>query len=149
MTDRRRRHAIIADLLTRASVASQDELQALLCDRGVDVAQATLSRDLRAMGVVKAPDGYVLPGHLNGHGPAAIDLDEIVSAYVLDAQIGGNLLILRTGPGHAQIVALEIDRSNLPGVLGTIAGDDTIFVAADSGRRAIALRDRLLQGAAT
>lgn len=148
-----RRRRVIADLLSRRRVRSQEELRALLADRGLDVTQATLSRDLRALDVRKSPAGYHLP---DAPGPAptpssapdpASDADPLrraLGAYLLDARVGEGLVVLRTAPGHAQPLALALDRDPPAGVLGTIAGDDTIFVAADpASADAAELADRL------
>jgi transcriptional regulator of arginine metabolism len=130
MDDRARRRNLISEVLGRVPVASQERLAELLADRGVHTTQATLSRDLREMGVVKGPDGYVLPA--TPTPTETRDLGRTLRTYVLDANAGGTLVVLRTGPGHAQIVGLELDRAPPDGVLGTVAGDDTIFVATKS-----------------
>jgi transcriptional regulator of arginine metabolism len=135
---RPRRHRWIAQLIERGHVENQEQLQSLLAERSVRVAQATLSRDLRELGVVKGPAGYALPGTVSA-APGAADeraLAESLGALLLRAQRGGNLVVLNTGPGHAQALALAIDRAELAGVLGTVAGDDTVFVAARSERAA-------------
>lgn len=151
MDHRPRRRSQIQELLRSERVESQEHLQELLQARGVIVAQATLSRDLRALGVVKGPSGYFLPddlrlvgaaGHAGGasrvrlNGDVHSTLERSLQMYVQKVDVGGNLIVLRTGPGHAQIVGLEIDRAPLDGVMGTIAGDDTIFIAVRSERRA-------------
>jgi transcriptional regulator of arginine metabolism len=144
MTDRARRHALIRRLLTAgAPVPSQDALQAALALRGIETTQATLSRDLREMGVLKGPSGYVLPG---GSGPSrapragqpepaadapSVELAATLAAAMLDARPGMGMVVLTTRDGHASPVALQIDRAALPGVLGTIAGDDCVFIAVD------------------
>lgn len=137
MNHRPRRHSLIAHLLRSQSVESQEHLQELLAAKGVHVAQATLSRDLRALGVVKGPSGYFLPDEVRvapivGEGSLARTLN----MFVRSVDVGGSLVVLRTGPGHAQIVALELDRSPPDNMMGTIAGDDTIFIASRSERRA-------------
>jgi len=130
MSDRARRRSLIASVLSRGAVASQEKLAGLLADRGVRTTQATLSRDLREMGVVKGADGYVLPESTTA--PETRELARTLRTYVTGVSAGGTIVVLTTGPGHAQIVALEIDRVPIDGVLGTVAGDDTIFVATKS-----------------
>jgi transcriptional regulator of arginine metabolism len=132
------RHRRIIDVLDNAAVpvVSQEQLQALLERDGIRATQATLSRDLRELGVVKGPAGYSLPGE---GAPARRDGKELahtLKSYLTSVDRGGNLLVLRTGPGRAQPVALELDNARLEGVLGTVAGDDTIFVAAKSNEQA-------------
>jgi transcriptional regulator of arginine metabolism len=131
MIDKPRRHQQILDLVQRGGVTSQEQLSGMLQRIGISVTQATLSRDLRELGVVKGPAGYMLPGDvpmhgsLNGNG----ELGRALKEFLVKGDLGGNLAVLHTGPGRAQLLALEIDRHRPKGVLGTVAGDDTIFVA--------------------
>jgi transcriptional regulator of arginine metabolism len=124
----------IRQLLEHQRIFSQEELSNQLKQSGYGVTQATLSRDLRDMGVSKGPGGYQLPGvsPVSPQVPPAtrVELERLLKSQLLAASTGGNLVVLRTQPGHANPLALEIDRSQLPQVIGTIAGDDTVFVAA-------------------
>ncbi len=132
---------MILELLRRGPVATQQELADRLADLGVTATQTTLSRDLAAIGAVKSPLGYELPGPslttATSTGPADAASDVVVSA-----EIGGTILVLRTPPAHAHPVAQRIDAMRDPDVLGTIAGDDTVFVAA----RTVAAARRLATG---
>lgn len=135
MDQRPRRHRRIAELLARREVRSQEALRELLAREGLEVAQATLSRDLRELGVRKGPGGYELPnGNGAGHTPTGPHgpLQRALAAYSLSIEAAGGLIVIKTGPGQAQLVAFELDRSPPEGVVGTIAGDDTIFVACRS-----------------
>jgi transcriptional regulator of arginine metabolism len=121
---------LIQEILADGPVPSQADLRELLAERGAEVTQATLSRDLRDLGVVKAPEGYRPP---IGSGavtdtPLARSLRDFASS--VDAV--GQLVVVRTGPGQAQLVAACLDESPPPHAAGTIAGDDTIFVACTS-----------------
>lgn len=140
MTGRARRQQVIIDILHRQPVDSQEGLRQSLAGRGIEVTQATLSRDLRELGAVKTPRGYQLPSAAaTPRGEAArvlAPLARTMASFVTDVQAAANVIVLRTGPGHAQIVALEVDRAGLPGVVGCLAGDDTIFVAVASAHRA-------------
>lgn len=134
MSLRERRHTAIAALLDAGPIPSQHDLAARLAARGIEATQATLSRDLKDLGVVKGPEGYRL-GHVtptNGHGTQEHLLQDVLATHVLSVDAAPPLIVLKTGPGRAQIVALELDRAGVPGVVGTIAGDDTIFLAAAS-----------------
>lgn len=131
-----RRRAFILDILAQQAVPNQDRLQRLLAARGVEVTQATLSRDLRDLNVYKGAAGYVLNGQPPDAVPARPELERALRAFMLSATQAGNLVILRTRPGHASPLATEIDRVQLTGVLGTIAGDDTVFLATASPSRA-------------
>jgi transcriptional regulator of arginine metabolism len=128
-----RRHARLRELLLHERPRSQEEIGAILASEGIEATQTTLSRDLRELGVLKGPDGYTLPA---SPAPDIRSLELAASAYLVSAQSAGNLAVLMTGPGQASALALEIDRAELGGVIGTIAGDDTIFVAAQSAPRA-------------
>ena len=141
MAGRARRQARLLDLLRAGPVESQDRLQALLAADGIQATQATISRDLRELGVLKGANGYVLPeGHERSEGAA---LARALESFLVSAKAAGVLVVLRTGPGHAQVIALELDRTPPSGVLGTIAGDDTIFVATESDTRARDLADEM------
>lgn len=148
------RHAKIAEILTGtgAPVRSQDELADRLASLGVRVTQATLSRDLVELGAVRlrAPDGtlvYALPpdippagGRAGTAGVAELDGDSLSAAMsalargaadlLLSAEASGNLVVVRTPPGAAQLMASLIDRAGLRAVLGTVAGDDTVLIVA-------------------
>ncbi|MFT4041913.1 MAG: arginine repressor [Gordonia sp. (in: high G+C Gram-positive bacteria)] len=133
------RHSLIVDLLARNQVHSQSELQHLLAAQGVDATQATLSRDLDELGAVKlrAADGgvgvYVVPqdgSPVRGVSGGTDRLSRLLSDLLVSTDSSANLAVLRTPPGAAHYLASAIDRANLPDVVGTIAGDDTIFVCA-------------------
>ena len=133
MNARARRHEHIRHLLTASPIASQDRLRDLLSERGLAVGQPTLSRDLREIGVIKTPEGYRLPDPTTQPTAAAAPPPgAALATFVISAERGGTMIVLRTGPGHAQPVALELDRNPPKGALGTIAGDDTIFIATRS-----------------
>ncbi len=136
-----RRQQIITELLSHQPVESQEDLRTLLQDRGIAVTQATLSRDLREIGALKTMRGYQLPGEGLGTGtidsaPGPSTLARALAGFVTSVEPAGNLIVLHTGPGHAQLVALEIDRTKIPGLVGCLAGDDTVFIAASTTPRA-------------
>ena len=133
------RHARLVDLIRSRRVRSQVELADILAHEGVQVTQATLSRDLEELNAVKVSGVYYIPedGHRplresTSHGPAR--LIRLLRELLTGADSSGNIAVLRTPPGAAQFLASALDRSGLADVVGTIAGDDTIFVVArDSG----------------
>lgn len=140
----RRRHAI-RRLIASGSVRSQGELASRLAKAGLPTAQATLSRDLRALGVVKGPAGYQLaPGATAPRPGPGSPLAQALRDLLLEARPAASLVVLRTPPGAAGVLALELDRSPPAGVLGTVAGDDTIFVASPSAPAARRLATMLL-----
>ena len=132
-----RRRQEIQRIVREKSVHSQDELLALLKRRGFRVAQPTLSRDLRELGVAKSPNGYITQDAFAGGAVVAFSprdvvemrLEQAVAEYVTGADTAGNLVVIRTPAASAQPVASAIDGAHIDGVLGTIGGDDTIFVA--------------------
>jgi transcriptional regulator of arginine metabolism len=151
MTGRHFRHERIQALIGDRAIRSQQELQELLADDGISVTQATLSRDLRELDVAKSADGYRLTDDLargGANGPTngsarEARLGQLLRRELVGADVGGSMVVLRTAPGHADAVAIEIDRARSPDIIGTIAGDDTIFVAARSDNRARTVLERL------
>lgn len=138
-----RRHQIL-NLIEQQSIKSQEALGDALETAGISVNQATLSRDLRDLGVVKGKDGYELPSLLLPSNPASQSLWHTVNSWVLSATPAQNQLVLRTPPGGAQALALAIDNSDLAEVIGTIGGDDTVLVICANDRKAKALQKKLL-----
>jgi transcriptional regulator of arginine metabolism len=159
------RHALIRAVLSRRPVHSQSELADLLATEGVTVTQATLSRDLVELRAVKirTPVGalaYAVPGEGGDRTPVPVaDAEALASRLarlcgelLVTAEASGSLVVLRTPPGAAQFLASAIDHSVLPGVLGTIAGDDTVLVIAREGAdgpEGTALAARFLELATT
>lgn len=136
------RQARIVALLAAQSVHSQGELAVLLGDEGIDVTQATLSRDLEELGAVKlrGADGgvgvYVVPedgSPVRGVTGGTERVSRLLVDLLVSTDASGNLAVLRTPPGAAHYLASAIDRAALPYVVGTVAGDDTILVVARDG----------------
>lgn len=124
------RHAAIRELVASHRVTSQEHLRELLAQRGFEVAQATLSRDIRELRLIKVPDAegrshYTLPPESWDQSPA---LTRLLPALFVGAEGTGNLLVVRTLSGGAQAVAEALDWEEWPEVLGTLAGDDTILI---------------------
>lgn len=147
-----RRQDIILELVDREAIPSQDALRRRLKARGFDATQATISRDIRDLGLVKrAIDGaYQRPG-ANGGAPARSPmsaLEHTATEFLRTVVRVKQLVVVRTGPGQAQPLAVAMDRAALPEAVGTIAGDDTILVIAKDDRRAAALAKRLERYAA-
>ncbi|HEX8224342.1 MAG TPA: arginine repressor [Allosphingosinicella sp.] len=147
MTDARaRRQKAIADLIRAEPLGSQEEVTARLGAIGFTVTQATVSRDLDQMGAVKVKRGgalsYALPDQLGDNDWAAARLRRILAEWVLSVEAAGNLLVVKTPPGSAHLVALALDQAKLDEVAGTISGDDTLFVALRDGIAAGAVAQR-------
>jgi transcriptional regulator of arginine metabolism len=140
-----RRQSAILDAVRHEPVRSQEQLRRQLRAAGFDVTQATLSRDIRELQLVKGgPDGAYQPQarpDANGHGAAPL-LQKALAEYLTKADQVQQLVLLRTGPGQAQILGVAIDGARLPEVVGTLAGDDTILVIARGARQAKGLVKR-------
>jgi transcriptional regulator of arginine metabolism len=149
------RQARIVELLESQPVASQTELGRLLAAQGVQVTQATVSRDLEELGAVKVrsaagtvyavtPDGQARPGT-----PEAIDarLGRLLEELCVSAEATGPLVVVRTPAGGANLLASALDRAGLPDVVGTVAGDDTVLLITRQPAIPVAdaLADRLLR----
>ena len=124
----------IARLLEQRAITSQVQLVDLLAGEGILATQATVSRDLEELGAVKVrmPSGdtvYAIPEHEERPVPED-HLKRVLGEWVVEVGHSGNLIVLRTPPGSAHVVASAIDRAGLPDVLGTVAGDDTLLVVA-------------------
>ncbi|MEZ5092525.1 arginine repressor [Nocardioides sp.] len=145
----------IIELVTSHELRSQTELADLLAERGLHVTQATLSRDLVELDAVKVRGAsgalvYAVPGEGGDRSPAAPRetaaatqrLGRLCAELLVSAEASANLVVLRTPPGAAQFLASAFDKAELPDVLGTIAGDDTVLVIsrAPSGGDALAQR---------
>lgn len=148
MSKQRRQH-LVARLLAEHAVPGQPQLVELLEAEGVPVTQATVSRDLEELGAVKVRvpgverPVYVLPDR-PGEQPASNEhLRRVLGEWLVDVATSGNIVVLRTPPGCAHVVASAIDRSDLDAVVGTVAGDDTVLVVAQETVGARSLADHI------
>jgi len=136
------RQSAIRELLVTTTVTNQDELRRKLAGRDIHVTQATLSRDIRELKLMKGPAGYTLPANLDGED----DLPAIASVladFGLDVRQAQNLLIVLTTMGGAQPVAASIDSEDWEEVVGTIAGDNTVLIICPDNERAESLKSRI------
>jgi len=134
LTKTQRQHRV-SQLLEKEAVTSQAELVRLLAQQGVEATQVTASRDLEELGAVKVrkPGGalvYALPEGSRDRLAPDVHLRRVLGEWVADLASSGNLVIVRTPPGCAHVVASALDRAGLPEVVGTVAGDDTVLVIA-------------------
>jgi len=127
------RHSAILELVNRGSAHTQQEIAAALARRGVRITQATISRDIQELGLVRSGGGY---------RSSAASVRELV----LSIELVEPMAVIKTPPGTANLVARRIDEAALPGIAGTVAGDDTI-IAVLRGRRAGRALKELLNGA--
>lgn len=147
MTDlKARRQKALADLLRSGVPASQEELAERLGSLGFPVTQATISRDLDQIGAIKVRRDGQLGYSLSEGAPAGAAssrLSTVFRDWVRSVDAAGNLVVIKTPPGSAQLVGFALDQSELREIVGTICGDDTIFVACHSVTDASALSSRL------
>ena len=136
------RQAQLLQIVRGGAIRTQRELLNAMASRGVEISQVTLSRDLRELGLVKTAAGYREPNQ-EAAPPPAEGLMRVLREFLIDVRPAQNLAVLRTKPGGAGPVAVALDRAAWPEVVGTVAGDDTIFVATPSIRTARALCARL------
>lgn len=135
MASKVQRQRIIAEVISGQSVTSQPELLRMLKKRGITATQATVSRDLEEIGAVKvrAADGeaeYAIPEFEPNRIAPVDQLRRVLSEWVAEVTVSNPIVIVRTPPGCAHVVASALDRSRLEGVAGTVAGDDTLFCVA-------------------
>ncbi|HYI47052.1 MAG TPA: arginine repressor [Allosphingosinicella sp.] len=138
MTDTRaRRLRALAELVRSGAFASQEEVTERLAALGFAVTQATVSRDLDQLGAVKVKRGgvlsYALPDQIGTADWGANRLEKILTEWVVSIEAAGQMIVLKTPPGSAHLVASAIDHAALPEIAGTVSGDDTMFVAVRDG----------------
>ncbi len=127
------RHGRILEIVRKRNVDSQEELRSLLKAGGIAVTQSTLSRDIRQLGLVKVQGIYRLPGIASAATPADV-LRRSFSQLIVQSGVSGNILMIRTLPGNAHSLGVVLDAAHWPEVMGTVAGDDTVFVLLRSHR---------------
>lgn len=147
VTKHQRQHRI-AKILEAGPVTNQAQLVDLLAADGVEATQTTVSRDLEELGAVKVR----LPGGESGYALAELPIQQIVPSehlrrvlgeWVVELAPSGNLVVVRTPPGCAHVVASALDRGGLPGLLGTVAGDDTVLLVVAEEHGAAAMVERI------
>jgi transcriptional regulator of arginine metabolism len=136
------RQSQIVKLIRASRLHTQEDLAKALRGVGIPATQVTLSRDIRELGLVKTADGY--KQGLPEAAAAGPDVGSLVAEFVEDIRLAQNLLVLRTPPGHANSVAVALDKADWPEITGTVAGDDTILVIAPDAQVAEQLRARFL-----
>lgn len=153
MSSKAQRQQAISRIIAAHSVASQPQLQELLAQDGIKATQATVSRDLEELGAVKVrvaggESRYAIPEYEPDRIAPTDQLRRVVAEWVAEVTSSGTLVVVRTPPGCAHVVASALDRSGMEGLVGTVAGDDTLLcVASESvGGRSLAATIRSLAG---
>ena len=142
------RQSTILEVIDHEAITSQEALRARLLERGIATTQATLSRDIRDLGLIKqAPNGAYRRADATGPRPNGSDpvrvLAQAVADYLRQHEVVAQMLVLKTDTGQAQPLAVPFDAAQLPEVVGTIAGDDTILVVCRTSEGAHAVDERL------
>lgn len=148
MSLKQQRQQAVARLISQQAVANQPQLLDLLADEGIHATQATVSRDLDELGVIKvrAPGGqsvYALPELAFDRVAPFEQLRRVLGEWVGEVAVSANIVLVRTPPGCAHVVASALDRSGLDGLLGTVAGDDSLMCVAAEDTPGHELADRL------
>jgi len=141
----KQRQALIEKILSKHAIVNQSDLLAKLVERGIRVTQSSVSRDLREMGVVRVDGRYLPASAVSGGAPLAAGLEGVAN-YILEMKAAGpNLLVIKTPPGMATSVALALDQADWPEVVGTVAGDDTFFLATAGPRQQKLIEARIVE----
>lgn len=153
MSSKQQRQQLIARMIDQRAISSQQQLQEMLRDQGIEATQATVSRDLEELGAVKirlagGETAYAIAEYAPARVAPTDQLRRVMSEWVAEVSSSGNLVVLRTPPGCAHVVASALDRSGLEGLLGTVAGDDTILCVAteETGGEGLAGQFRTMSG---
>jgi transcriptional regulator of arginine metabolism len=137
------RHGQILKLVAAEAIANQDQLRRRLAHQGLKVTQATLSRDIHELGLVKTAEGYKPLGTAAAPPSNLPALGRALREFLRDVLPAQNLLVLKTPPGGAQPLAAAVDRERWPEVLGTIAGDDTVLIITEAKGTCRAVQKRI------
>jgi transcriptional regulator of arginine metabolism len=130
----KRRLDLLRKLLSQKSLSTQEDLREKLSEQGHRVTQSTISRDLRKLGTIKVTVGNGQTGYrLSEDGPHLSKASSLAE-LVIDIKTNGTMIVLHTTPGSASLIARHLDRLRPGGILGTLAGDDTIFIALASSK---------------
>jgi transcriptional regulator of arginine metabolism len=137
------RRSQILELLKTERVATQADLCRKLARRGIRVTQATVSRDIEELGLIKTREGYRLPDAPQAAAPPQPTLTIILKEFVREVLTASNVVVVKTHPGNAHTVGVALDSAQWPEVVGTVAGDDTIFIATPGKPQAARVRRKI------
>jgi transcriptional regulator of arginine metabolism len=140
---KRLRHNAILELVRSGEIASQEDLMRGLKSRNIDVSQSTLSRDIQELRLAKAGGHYTVVDSETAIQHSEGSLNRIMSEFMVDIDVAQNIVVVKTGPGHASTVSQALDEAGWPEWVGSIAGENTVFVVARSSRDAKKLEQRL------
>jgi transcriptional regulator of arginine metabolism len=137
------RQKAILDLVRDHPIASQEELLEGLLARKIEVSQSTLSRDIQELRLAKTGGVYTVMGHEPARPSSEDSVKRIIREFLLDVIVAENIVVLKTGNGHASTVSQAVDEARWPEVVGSIAGENTVFIATQSARHSHKLQARV------
>jgi transcriptional regulator of arginine metabolism len=140
---KRHRHNAILDLVRSGEIASQEDLMRGLKARNIGVSQSTLSRDIQELGLAKAGGIYTVVDSEPAVSHSEGSLGRIIREFMIDIDVAQNIVVVKTGPGHASTVSQALDEAGWPEWVGSIAGENTVFAVARSSKDAKKLQERL------
>src|SRR6476646_9214252 len=140
---KRLRHNAILDIIRSGAIASQEELLLGLKARQIDVSQSTLSRDIQELRLAKTGGVYTVVDAEPASKSPDDSFRRIIREFLIDIAVAQNLVVVKTGPGHASTVSQALDEAGWPEAIGTIAGENTIFIAVRSGKDGKKLERRI------
>src|SRR5919197_1267422 len=140
---KRLRHKAILDIIRSGSITSQEELMHGLEARHIEVSQSTLSRDIQELRLAKPGGHYAVVDSETAVKPSDETVRRIIREFLVDIAVAGNIVVVKTGPGHASTVSQAIDETGWSEVIGTLAGENTVFIAARSQKEGTKLERRI------
>ena len=140
---KRQRHNAILDLVRTSEIASQEDLMRGLKARDIEVSQSTLSRDIQELRLAKAGGIYTVVDAESAMPHSEGSLARIIREFMIDIDVAQNIVVVKTGSGHASTVSQALDEAGWPEWVGSIAGDNTVFAVARSSKDAKKLEERL------
>ena len=140
---KRLRQNAILDLVRSGEITSQEDLMAGLKSRHIEVSQSTLSRDIQELRLAKTSGVYTVMNSESSTKPSEESLRRIIREFLVDIAVAQNIVVVKTGPGHASTVSQALDETGWPEAIGTIAGENTVFIAARSKRDGKKLEHRI------
>jgi transcriptional regulator of arginine metabolism len=140
---KRLRHNAIIDIIRGGDIASQEELMVGLKARHIDVSQSTLSRDIQELRLAKTGGVYTVVDAEPVGKTSDESFRRIIREFLVDIAVAQNIVVVKTGPGHASTVSQALDDAGWPEAIGTIAGENTVFIAAKSEKDGRKLESRI------
>jgi len=140
---KRRRHNAILEIIRSGEISSQEELMRGLEARHIEVSQSTLSRDIQELRLAKTGGMYTVVDSDQASKPSEESARRIIREFLVDVDVAQNIVVVKTGPGHASTVSQAIDETGWPEAIGSIAGENTIFIAVRSERDGRKLERRI------